>query len=271
MTMMQQAKRKYFGVLRRIIRKVAPGWLMVPDIYGRSSHKQRDIRNDGAFMRLAMSVVNSGRSTLYYDRLYNIYQAIGNVARLRGGDCRPLRLLEVGVFKGGGSEFIARCARSAWAAPIEQYAVDTFSGHDAADLIGGIDAHHRPGTFQETSFEGVRRHLSQYPFVKVVQGRIQEVYSEISHGTWDFMHLDVDIASPTEYVLQQAGRDLAVGGAIVIDDYDFLSCPGIKEVVDEFCATHPDFVGMALNTGQFALFRLVASGMPQSSERTAPC
>lgn len=248
-------KRKYIGALRRIVRSIAPGFLLVPDIYGRSSHKQRDLRNDEAFMKLAKPAVESGKTTLYYDRLFNIYQAISNVVRLRGGDARPLRMMEVGVFKGGGSEFIARCAQAKWAGELQVFSVDTFSGHDQADLTTRADASHRTGTFQETSYEGVSAHLSRFPFVKVEQGRIQDVYPAIAYQLWDFIHLDVDIASPTEFVLQQAKHDLALGGAIVIDDYDFLSCPGLKSIVDEFCAENKEFIGLAMNTGQFVIFR----------------
>lgn len=254
--MKERLKRKYIGALRRTVRKIARGWLLVPDIYGRSSHKQRDLRTDTEFMAFARPVVASGKSTLYYDRLFNLYQAIANVARQGGGGGRPLRLMEVGVYKGGGSEFIARCAQAKWPGELEMYSVDTFSGHDQTDLQGGVDAWHRTGTFSETSYEGVARHLQPYPFVKVVRGRIQDVYPEIAQAQWDFIHLDVDIASPTEFVLQQARRDLALGGAMIIDDYDFLSCPGIKLVVDGFCAENKGFVGLAMNTGQFAIFRL---------------
>lgn len=254
--MIEIVRRKYIGALRRIIQRIAPGFLLVPDIYGRSSHKQRDLRSDASFMRLARPAVESGKTTLYYDRLFNIYQTIRNVVRLRGGDTRPLRMVEVGVFKGGGSEFIARCVQDQWAGELQVYSVDTFSGHDQADLTENADASHRTGTFQETSYEGVSAHLRQFPFVRVVQGRIQDVYSAIAHEQWDFIHLDVDIASPTEFLLRQAKRDLAPGGAIVIDDYDFLSCPGLKSVVDGFCAENKEFVGLAMNTGQFVIFRL---------------
>lgn len=257
-------KRKYVGALRQVVRRIAPGFLLVPDIYGRSSHKQRDLRSDELFMKLAKPVVESGKTTLYYDRLFNIYQAISNVVRLRDEDARPLRMMEVGVYKGGGSEFIARCVQDKWTGELQLYSVDTFSGHDQADLQGGVDAWHRTGTFSETSYEGVTRHLEPYPFVKVVRGRIQDVYPEIAQAQWDFIHLDVDIASPTEFVLEQAKRDLAPGGAIIVDDYDFLSCPGIKEVVDRFCRENPAFYGLSLMTGQFLIIHTETQGCTDS-------
>lgn len=253
--MLEVVRRKYATLLKRVIRIISPGWLLVPDIYGRSSHKQRDLRENSEFMELARPVVTSEKTTLYYDRLFNLYQVLRTVAGNRGNrDC--LRLMEVGVFKGGGSDFIGKCARKFWSEKIEMYAVDTFEGHAKKDVMAREDAEHRTGTFIETSFEKVQEMLAPLEFVNVVKGRIQDVYEAMAGGQWDFIHLDVDIKLPTEFMLERAKTDLAPSGAIVVDDYDFLSCPGIKEVVDAFCRENPEFFGINLNTGQFVLIRV---------------
>src|SRR4051812_28293338 len=78
----------------------------VPNYYGRSAHKQFDIRSLPLFGELADMTVQHGKALLYYDRLYMIYQALLMVKRLDDSSA-DINLAEVGVYKGGTSRFIA--------------------------------------------------------------------------------------------------------------------------------------------------------------------
>jgi len=48
----------------------------------------------------------------------------------------------------------------------------------------------------------------------------------------------MDIYEPTAFALSFFNKRMVKGGIIVIDDYGFLTCPGIKRAVDEFCITN---------------------------------
>src|SRR3990172_9379563 len=55
------------------------GYHYVPDYYGRSASKRIDIRALPDFNELANQAIRQGRTLLYYDRLYIIYQLLSNL------------------------------------------------------------------------------------------------------------------------------------------------------------------------------------------------
>src|SRR3990172_865988 len=87
-----------------------PGYHYVPDYYGRSASKRIDIRTLTDFNELANQAIRQGRTLLYYDRLYIIYQVLSNLRRLFPTGER-MNIVEVGVYRGGTSHFIASTAR----------------------------------------------------------------------------------------------------------------------------------------------------------------
>ena len=109
-----------------------------PEVYG--SHHQRlvDIQNLEIFGDLAQEVISHGRTYLYYDRLYYLYQAIGDVSHLLGA--RP-NLAEVGVYKGGGTYFIASVVARLFRGKPLIHAFDTFAGHPD-DIEPELDGRH---------------------------------------------------------------------------------------------------------------------------------
>lgn len=239
----------------RDIIKQKEGYHYVPDIYGKSNPKLRDIREDKTFLELADKAREHKRTFLYYDRLYSLYQAIENLSRnVKKAD--RVRLLEVGVYKGGGSYFISSCAQKMFSLPLQVFSVDTFKGHSEKDFPEGKDGDHLPGQFSETSYESVRDYLSCFPFVKVLPGRIQDVTPELGNEPFHFMHLDVDIYEPTFYALNAFGKSLAQHGIVVVDDYGYLTCPGVRKAVDEYIENNPGlFVKFELLTGQCLLVK----------------
>jgi len=76
------------------------GYSYVPDYYGRAAHKQIDIRRLPGFGCLADTVIQQGKSSLYYDRLHVIYQAIANSHFTTEENPGTVNLVEVGVYKG---------------------------------------------------------------------------------------------------------------------------------------------------------------------------
>jgi hypothetical protein len=228
-----------------------PGHHYVPKYYGRSAGKVATPMDDDEFLPLAREVRRQGLTSLYFDRLYTLYQAVRNVVRRFPQD--RLGLLEAGVYRGGSSLYLARLAERYAPGRSRLDSVDTFEGHSAADLPAGREAGHRPGKFAATSAEDVRDLLAAFEFVTVHEGRVQDVAPGLE-GPLHLIHLDVDIEAPTRFVLELALERMAPGGAIVVDDYGFESCPGVRRAVDEFVAgPGTGFAKFALDSGQCLL------------------
>lgn len=222
-----------------------------PQIYGAGYWKKIKIQGINGFKELADKVIADKRSLLFYDRLYILYQAIWNVRHLASAN---VSLAEIGVYRGGGSYFIASVAEQVFGIPLRMHSIDTFEGHP--EDIGAEDDTHWPGKFGDTSFEEVKKYLSAFPNLTVHKGRFEDRCAELAHERFCFVHVDVDIYAPTRACLEFFSERLLVGGVIVADDYGFTTCEGCKQAVDEFTAGRNNFLKFHLETGQSLLIRV---------------
>ena len=229
-----------------------------PRMYGTSFHKLRDIRTLEPFGSLAKKVIGEGRTTLYYDRLYFIYQAICNASRM---GLTSQSMAEVGVYKGGGTSFIASTVQQLFQTPPRIYSFDTFEGHPD-DIDPSLDGGHYPGAFSDTSFDDVRRYLDGFDNVVLCKGRFQDRCDTIAGHRFSFVHIDVDIFTATRDCLDFFADSMVMGSTIIVDDYGFTSCAGAKKAVDDFVSGRGDFVHLPLHTGQCALIKIRGQGHP---------
>jgi len=225
----------------------------VPDIYGKSSYKMRDIRDDKFFYKYSSQVVNNKTTYLYFDRLYIIYQCIKHIRKLFYSDTN-IEFVEVGVYKGGSSYFIANIAKHFFNENIFLSCVDTFEGHQEIDLINGLDSDHGQGTFIDTSYETVKNYLSTFNFVQITKGRIQENTEIFNDKKIHFIHLDMDIYEPTIFSLKFFDKILVKNGIILLDDFGFNSCPGVEKAINNF--DQSNYFSVAIDTGQFLMIKL---------------
>lgn len=226
------------------------GYHYVPDYYGTAAPKMIDIRSLPGFDMLARQVIEQKRTLLYYDRLYTLYQALFRIKGLIGGS--PANIAEVGVYKGGGSYFMASTLQALGGDSVTLHCFDTFEGHASRD-VREQDPHQRVSSFSDTSFESVSEYLSKFNNIKIYKGRIQETSPQVEKKNFCFVHLDMDLYDPTVFSLQFFERRLLPGGIIVVDDYGFLTCPGVKQAVDEFMHGNTRYFGLHLLTGQYIL------------------
>jgi hypothetical protein len=239
-----------------------PDHRYVPDLYGRTARKHVDVRQTAPFGTLAETVIRHKRTRLHYDRLYTIYQALRHVARQTAAPAAEIHLAEAGVYRGGTSYFIAATAQALGLASAHVHCFDTFSGHAAQDIRPKEDRArvHAPGTFGDTSSTAVRRYLADFERVHLHVGRLQETCAEVRDTTFSFVHLDMDIYEPTLFGLEFFDGHLAPAGVIVLDDYGFMTCPGVSRAVEVFLASRPRYYMHHLLTGQCLLVRLADSG-----------
>lgn len=227
----------------------------VPDYFGKSAHKQLDIRTLPVFGEIAGRVIQEKRASLYYDRLFTVFQILSNWhIRLKQSD-ETLYTAEVGVYKGGTSYFMASVAKQL-GMPIRHFCFDTFEGHAAEDINLSVETSHFPHAFNDTSFDSVKDYLKYFENVSVHKGRIQDTAHILKDSFMHFVHLDMDIYEPTLFALQFFTDRMVHGGVILLDDYGFETCPGIERAANEFLSVNKNYFGIALLSGQYILVKL---------------
>lgn len=249
-------KRLLVKILRRLgirVFRERKGYHYVPVVYGKNSAKLRDIRENAAFYGVARAVVNGGRTSLFYDRLYHLYQGLwGAVAATRQNEY--VRIADLGTFKGGSTFFLAMLAERWAPGRTTIWTVDTFEGYHATDLPEGKEGEYlTPGKGNGVDFEEVRRYLSAFPFVRVLKGRIQERAAEFAQERFHFVHADMNLYAPTKFALEFFGARMERGGVMIADDYEARTCPGVQKAVDEYAAKRKDVRRFGLMTGQCLL------------------
>jgi O-methyltransferase len=182
---------------------------------------------DRAFISVADELVGSARTLLGHDRLNVLWQAARNTAHL------GLPAVEVGVYRGGSSAFLAQAFAAAGAPGLRIFAVDTFQGHPD-ELITEFDPHHRSGLFADTSFEDVREFLSAYDGVEVRRGAFPAAAADLPAGEFSLAHLDTDLYGPTLESLRFFTAHMPAGGVMVVDDYGADKAGGVLKAVHEF-------------------------------------
>jgi hypothetical protein len=108
------------------------------------------------------------------------------------------------------------------------------------------------GDFADTSIEAVKDTLGAYADRCVIHpGWIPETLEEInSAATFNLIHLDLDLESHTLDGLNYFWPRLTPGGALIVDDYGFPSCVGVRHAVEAF-GNPEDMLRIYVPTGQF--------------------
>jgi O-methyltransferase len=235
-----------------------PNHHYVPDYYGHSAYKDLDILALPTFGELAREAVAGGRTFLYYDKLYTVFQSLWNLARRPGGT-RTITIADVGTFRGGGAYFMASCAEAMGVEEVRLHCFDTFDGHQLEDVRPELEpsqeAGRRMGRYRDVAADEVRRYLARFPAAVVHVGRFQDTAAEVAAESFDFAHVDVNLYEPTAFAMSFLDQRLADDGIILVDDYGSLTNPGVHRAVNEFLESHTDYVRFHLLTNQCVLVR----------------
>jgi O-methyltransferase len=115
--------------------------------------------------------------------------------------------------------------------------LDTFEG--CPEPLEGTD---NPEKIQRGMYRGsldsIREHLAEFPFVRLHPGLIPGTLKQLPAGKISFLHLDMNLYEPTHDALEFFLPRMAAPSVIVLDDYGFPGCPGVKEAADRFAADH---------------------------------
>jgi len=242
-----------FEVFRR-----RPGYHYVPDLYGRSAYKDIDILRLPVFGDLAGDAVAGGRTLLYYDKLYTVFQAIQNLSRLSGTAHRMV-MADVGAYRGGGGYFMAACAEALGVQSVTLHCFDTFAGHQQDDIQPDLEpsqeAGRAMGRYHDVSAHEVARYLSRFPGSVVHAGRFQETAAEVGDDHFHLAHIDINLYEPTSFALSFFDQRLVANGVLIADDYGSLTNPGVRRAVNEFLESHPGYLRFHLLTNQCVLVK----------------
>jgi len=209
--------------------------------------KKLDLREIDGFSQLASRILTAGRTGMDYDRLYTLWQAVAAAPA-------DTPVIEIGSYRGGSARFIAEALTAHGSAP-QLYVCDTFAGHAQTDPA--IDtSHHDTGKFEDWSAEATAEYLSGYPALELVVGDIAETAGQLADDPFGLVHLDVDVYPTTDFCLRHFAPRLADSALLVIDDYGYTTCPGVKQAADEFVAEFPEYRLWHLLTGQALLWRV---------------
>lgn len=210
--------------------------------------KKIDITRDiPGFSEMARLIVAEGRTLLYFDRLYTLFQAVEHIAHL-GGD-----IIELGVYQGGSLKFIAeRCQQLDLS--IRIFGLDTFCGHAGVSTADFTQAEKQ---FSNTSLSDVTSYVAGCRAVTLVQGDVRLTLKGLLENVERvaLAHLDLDLWEPTEQALCLLAPKMVLGSTIVIDDYGSVSCQGVRKATDDF-AEKAGLRRMHLLTGQCLLVKV---------------
>lgn len=135
---------------------------------------------------------------------------------------------ELGVYKGGATAGLATCASDRTV-----HAFDTFAG--MPDMAIPLDVH-RAGDFADA--EDTMEYLRSFSNVRIHQG-IFPASAAGAEGRFALVHLDGDLYVSTIEGLKWFWPRLTPGGKIVLDDWEWPQCPGVKKAVNEFFQSIP--------------------------------
>lgn len=162
------------------------------------------------------------------DRRYMVSQLL-RLTRGVSGDTA-----EVGVFEGAMSWLILEAN-----GPHRQHHIfDSFEGLSAPGRNDG--AHWVKGALA-CGEDTVHGNLSRFEgSFKTYKGWVPERFHEVEACRFSLVHIDVDLYQPTLDSFEFFYPRMNPGGIIVCDDYNFTSCPGATQAVDDYLANRPE-------------------------------
>lgn len=130
----------------------------------------------------------------------------------------PGDFVELGVYKGHTTKFVAEyLGFSGW--DRQWWLYDTFEGVPQDQRDPGRENMGAAVYGQAFTFEEVRDRFAPFGNIRVIKGRVPEVFADGSPDTIAFLHIDLNNASAEIGALDALYDRLSPGGVIVFDDF----------------------------------------------------
>ena len=168
-------------------------------------------------------------------RLDNVESCIRSVLE----DGVPGDFIETGVWKGGTTIFMRGVLRAHGVGDRRVYAADSFEGAPPPD-VAKYPAD-RGSVFHTwdlaVDLATVRENFARFGLlddqVQFIKGWFRDTLPALRGHTWAIIRLDGDLYESTMDALENLYDDLAVGGWLIVDDYDIEAC---RQAVTDFRA-----------------------------------
>ena len=135
---------------------------------------------------------------------------------------------EVGVYKGGSLKYLATSVPDRFV-----FGFDSFEGLPGGQWLE-TDGH-KPGEFSDTSVQAVQTFLQDCDHrTKLVKGIFPDSACFAKDFKFSFVHIDTDFYLSVKACLEWFWPRLLPGGIMVLDDYEWPACPGVRQALDDF-------------------------------------
>ena len=185
---------------------------------------------------LGPDAANGLPKTRVIDRRFTLIQLARTVAKLRGSTA------ECGVLGGVGSAMICKTLEGTYQGEECHWGFDSFEGLPEPEQVD-ISKHswQKKGSLA-ISPQVALNNLADFEFCTLVKGWIPQCFEPAKEHSFRLVHIDLDLYQPTVDSLEFFYRRTLAGGVFVMDDYGHLTCPGVRQAIDEFFRDKPETV-----------------------------
>lgn len=189
------------------------------------------------------------------DRRWMLYQLMRLVENVPGDTA------ECGVYNGAGSYLICKVNQENRLFKRTHYLFDSFEG--LSKPLENDGNYWKEGDLS-CSIDFINKTLSEFSNISIHKGWIPQRFEDIKNNKFCFVHIDVDLYDPTLDSIEFFYPRMHEGGIIVCDDYEFKTCPGATEAIDQFLQDKKEkmislsggggFIVKGINTSERILF-----------------
>jgi hypothetical protein len=183
---------------------------------------------------LGPDAANGLPKTRIIDRRFTLIQLSRAVQKVRGSTA------ECGVLGGVGSAMICKTLEGSYHDTERHWGFDSFEGLPEPEKID-LSSHswQKKGSLA-ISPQVALKNLSDFDFCTLVKGWIPQCFQPAQAERFRLVHVDLDLYQPTLDSLRFFYPRTNPGGVFVCDDYGHLTCPGVRQAMDEFFHDKPE-------------------------------
>lgn len=184
------------------------------------------------------------------DRRWNQMQMMRLVAEVPGDTA------ECGCYQGAASYLICSQNRQS-ILPRRHHIFDSCEGLSEPSPFDGTHwVAHSLAAAEAEVYERLQPFVGEYTLYK---GWIPERFAEVNNTMFCFVHIDVDLYTPTRDSIAFFYPRLSSGAVVICDDYGFTSCPGATKAIDDFLADKPEKILPLASGGGFFIKGIATS------------